>query len=119
MTQPTSAESHTSPITLAMATSSSVRSGLSGCMARVSIEVISMPTWWISLCTDASANMKARVRASVRCGLPCSPRVVRVRMYITRSCGVSPGTGLLRPAASAFSNSRPSAETSRWILEGK
>ena len=71
VTQATRAESHTSPITRAMATSSSVTwSVRSGSMAWVTIEVISMPTGWISAATDASANMKARVSASVRWGRP-------------------------------------------------
>ncbi len=81
MTQETRAESQTSPMTRAMATSSSVGSWSAGsvsagCIARVSIEVSSMPTVWISVATDASANMKARVSASVRRGSPWRPRVV-------------------------------------------
>ena len=76
VTQPTSVESQTSPMTRAMATSSSVSSVWPGCMARVSIRVSSMPTLWISAWTEASANMNARVSASVRCGSPWRPRVV-------------------------------------------
>ena len=76
VTQPTSAESQTSPITRAMATSSSVSSVWPGCMARVSIRLSSMPTVWISAWTEASANMNARVSASVRWGSPWRPRVV-------------------------------------------
>ena len=63
--------------------------------------------------------MNARVSASVRFGSPWRPWVVLPRTNITRSCGVSPGIGLSRVRASASSNSRPRAETSRWIFEGK
>ena len=39
---------------------------------------------------------------------------------MTRSCGGVAGDRLVAQSlASACSNSRPSAETSRWILEGK
>ena len=62
--------------------------------------------------------MNARVSASVRFGSRLSARVVRSSTYVTRSAAVSPGTGL-RSRDSACSNSRPSAETSRWIFEGK
>ena len=81
MTQAISAESQTSPITRASTMSSSVIESLSGtvpCMAWVTIVVIDMPTAWISLATLASANMNARVRASVSLGSPCMPRVSRL-----------------------------------------
>ena len=77
------------------------------------------PTTWISPATVESANMKARVRASVSWGSFCMLRVARESTQLTRSAGVSPGIGLRPRVASVSSNWRASAETSRWILEGK
>ena len=78
-----------------------------------------MPTAWISVATEESANMNALVSASVRCGSPWRPRVVLRRTQITRSEEVSPSIGRPEMRLSARSNSRPRAETSRWIFEGK
>ena len=123
MTQATRAASHTSLITRAIAISSSVGGSLPGSpgslIALVSIVVSCVPTTWISGATEASANMKARVSASVRCGSRCSPRVVPRTTCSTRSSRVPPGIGRRSSAACAASSRVESAETSRWILDGK
>ena len=67
------------------------RAASGSAIARISSRVTCMPTTWISVATEASANMKARVSASVRFGSRCSERVARPSTYMTRSCGVSPG----------------------------
>ncbi len=66
-----------------------------------------------------SANMNARVIASVSIGSRCMVRVTRDSTYIMRSAGVSPGTGLRSSFSCICSNSSVSALTSRWILDGK
>ena len=102
VTQATRAASQTSLITRVTASSCSVGSAPSTYWsprsARLIIAVRRMPTTWISPVTVESANMNARVSASVRCGSRCRPRVARVSTKVTRSAGVSPGDGLAAQA---------------------
>ena len=66
-----------------------------------------------------SANMNARVIASVSIGSRCMVLVTRDSTYIMRSYGVSPGMGRRSSLSCVRSNSRVSADTSQWILDGK
>ena len=66
-----------------------------------------------------SANMNARVIASVSIGSRCMVRVIRPSTYSIRSYGVSPGIGVRSSFSWFRSNSRASPDTSRWILDGK
>ena len=61
----------------------------------------------------------ARVIASVSSGSRCMVLVTRDSTYSMRSYGVSPGIGLRSSFSWVRSNSSTSADTSRWILEGK
>ena len=108
---------HTSDTTRAMDNCTS--SGVPWAMARAMIRSIWKPTSSTSLATDASANMNARVMASVRLGWLCMALVIISTTTFIRSCAVSPGGALRSVRWSRRRNSRASAETSRCTLEGK
>ena len=88
-------------------------------MARVNIRSICRATVFTSAAALGSANMNALVIASVSIGSRCMVRVRRDSTYIMRSYGVSPGMGRRSSFSCVRSNSRVSADTSRWILDGK
>jgi Porin PorA len=117
VTQATRFDSQTSPITRAIAMSSA--DGSPSCMALVNIATIWLATVFTSAAALGSANMKARVIASVSIGSRCMVRVTRDSTCIMRSVAVSPGTGLRSSFSCMRSNSSVSAATSRWILDGK
>ena len=96
VTQATRAESQTSPMTRAIAMSSSVSSRAALGVHGVGEHRGHQHADGVDLAaTDASANMNARVSASVSCGSPCMPRVVCLSTLMTRSAAVSPGIGRL------------------------
>ena len=106
VTQATSAASHTSPITRAMAASSSWP-GLLRVHGPREHRGQQRPTPRISWRAEGSANMKARVSASVRCGSSCRPRVVRAQhVHDAVGGGVAPD-GLLAQSASAARTPAP------------
>ena len=75
----------------------------------------------ISSATEASANMNARVIASVRCGSRCSAAGVpgeHVHHPVVRRCRRRPALPRSRASAS-LELWRRGRDTSRWILEGK
>jgi hypothetical protein len=109
--------SHTSPITRAIAMSSA--DGSPSCIALVNMRVICRATVFTSAAALGSANMNARVIASVSIGSRCMFLVTRDSTHSIRSVGVSPGTGLRNSLSSSCSNSSVSAPTSRWIFDGK
>ena len=117
VTQATRLDSQTSPMMRAMATSSAV--GSPSWMACVSVRSISRATVLTSAAALGSANMKARVIASVSIGSRCMVLVIRPRTNSIRSYGVSPGIVARSSFCCVRSNSRTSADTSRWILDGK
>ena len=88
-------------------------------LGRVNIRSISRATVLTSLAALGSANMNARVMASVSIGSRCIARVTRPSTYSIRSYGEPPGIGVRSSRSCARSNSRASPETSRWILDGK
>ena len=75
VTQATRLDSHTSPITRAIAMSSA--DGSPSCMALVNIRTIWLATVFTSAAALGSANMNARVIASVSIGSRCMVRVTR------------------------------------------
>ncbi len=88
-------------------------------MARVNISSICRATVFTSAAALGSANMNARVIASMSSGSRCMFLVTRDSTYSIRSYGVSPGIGCRSSFSWVRSNSSVSADTSRWILEGK
>ncbi len=93
--------------------------GSPSCIALVNMCSIIWATALTSAAADGSANMNARVMASVSCGSRCMARVIRPSTNTIRSYGVSPGMVVRSSLSWIFSSSRASAVTSRWILEGK
>jgi hypothetical protein len=75
VTQATRFDSHTSPMTRAIAMSSA--DGSPSCMAVVNMRVICRATAFTSAAALGSANMNARVIASVSSGSRCMLRVTR------------------------------------------
>ena len=80
---------HTSETTRAIESWSS--SGSPCASARAMMRSMRKPTSSTSLATVASANMKARVMASVRFGSRCIDLVIISTTTFIRSCAVSPG----------------------------
>ena len=102
VTQATRFDSHTSPITRAIAMSSA--DGSPSCMALVNMRTICRATVFTSAAALGSANMNARVIASVSIGSRCMLRVTRDSTYSMRSAGVSPGIGLRSSLSCICSN---------------
>ena len=98
-------------VTRAIAISSAV--GSPSCMARVNMRSISRATVLTSAAALGSANMNARVIASVSIGSRCIARVTRPSTNSIRSYGVSPGIARRSSFSWFRSNSRASPETSR------
>jgi alkylation response protein AidB-like acyl-CoA dehydrogenase len=118
VTQATRPASHTSPITRAMSRCCWLGSS-PGLIARVNIRSVIRPTRATSAATVVSADITARVIASVSIGSRCSERVVRARIESTRSAGASPGIGARSRRSRDRPNSRATAETSKWSFDGK
>ena len=120
VTHPTSDASHTSPSDAARRPGAPRRQWtLPGAIARVSIEVSSASIRRISSATEASANMNARVIASVRCGSRCSARVCPAMTCITRAWGVPGHRGAAQPLTSASSNLRAEGAHEQVDLGGE
>jgi hypothetical protein len=75
VTQATRLDSHTSPLTRAIAFSSA--DGSPSCMAGVNMRSICVATAFTAAAALGSANMNARVIASVSIGSRCMLRVTR------------------------------------------
>ncbi|SLH30349.1 Uncharacterised protein [Mycobacteroides abscessus subsp. abscessus] len=115
VSQATRFDNHTSLMTRAMASWRS--SGSPSFIARAKTRSITLPTRSTSAAAEASANMNARVIASVSSGSRCIIRVIWVSSRCMRSRGVEPASGLR--LLSNCSNSLASADTSRCTLDGK
>ena len=132
MTQPTRPENHTSASTLAIAVSWSLRSRRSSPLPEVLPGVLPVavhgdgqhrrgePPHLVALGLHGGVGEHERpgeCLREVRIGLHPAGGTAEDRT--TRSAALAPVTGCSRSAAAARSNSRASAETSRWIFEGK